>query len=139
MSGAGETPRILQVLETCLYVEDIPRARRFYQEVLGLVCVGEEARRHVFFRVGPGVLLLFRAQATRATTSVPPHGASGAGHVCLRIPSGSYEPWKRRLLGHGLAIEQETVRPRGRSFYFRDPDGNSLELAEEDIWPPEVV
>ncbi len=138
MSGSGETPRVLQVLETCLYVGDIERAQRFYEEILGLTCVGKEAKRHIFFRVGPGVLLLFRAEATLVTTTVPPHGAAGPGHVCLRIPSGSYDPWKRRLLAHGLAIEQEAVWPRGRSFYFRDPDGNSLELAEEDIWPTEA-
>jgi catechol 2,3-dioxygenase-like lactoylglutathione lyase family enzyme len=127
------------VLETCLYVTDVQRARAFYGTVLGLSCVGQEPDRHVFFRVGPGVLLLFRAEATRITESVPAHGALGPGHVCLRIPSGSYEAWKRRMAECGVAIEQEAAWPRGRSFYFRDPDGNSLELAEEDIWPPEAA
>jgi catechol 2,3-dioxygenase-like lactoylglutathione lyase family enzyme len=138
MPEPPSVPRILQVLETCLYVADIQRAREFYGTILGLACLGQEPDRHVFFRVGPGVLLLFRAEATRATTTVPAHGALGPGHVCLRISSGSYEAWKRRLIDRGVPIEQEAAWPRGRSFYFRDPDGNSLELAEEDIWPPEA-
>jgi catechol 2,3-dioxygenase-like lactoylglutathione lyase family enzyme len=39
-----------------------------------------------------------------------------------------------------VAIEQEMDWPRGgRSFYFRDPAGNSLELATPKIWGlPEV-
>ncbi|MBI4537854.1 MAG: VOC family protein [candidate division NC10 bacterium] len=138
MTEPGEAPKILHVLETCLYIKDIDRAERFYTGVLGLRWVGKEEERHVFFRVGPGVLLLFRAEATRITETVPAHGTTGPGHVCLRIPSGSYEAWKRRLAEAGIAIEQEVTWPRGRSFYFRDPDGNSLELAEEDIWPPEA-
>ena len=139
MNLPDKLPRIMQVLETCLYIEDIERAETFYGGVLGLRRVGREADRHVFFRVGPGVLLLFRAEATRITETVPAHGAAGPGHVCLRIPSGSYETWKRRLIDHGVSVEQEVAWPRGRSFYFRDPDGNSLELAEEDIWPPEAT
>lgn len=138
MRPTERPPSILQILETCLYVEDIGRAEAFYGEVLGLTCVGRESGRHVFFRVGPGVLLLFRAEATRVTESVPSHGAAGPGHVCFRIPSASYDLWKERLQAHDLTIEQEATWPRGRSFYFRDPDGNSLELAEEDIWPPEA-
>jgi hypothetical protein len=39
-----------------------------------------------------------------------------------------------------VAIEHEATWPRGgRSFYFRDPAGNSLELATPRIWGlPEV-
>ena len=34
-----------------------------------------------------------------------------------------------------MTIEQEVDWPRGgRSFYFRDPAGNSLELATPRIW-----
>ncbi|MEQ8788558.1 MAG: hypothetical protein RIC55_19770 [Pirellulaceae bacterium] len=27
---------------------------------------------------------------------------------------------------------------RGRSFYFHDPAGNVLEIADRDIWPSDV-
>jgi catechol 2,3-dioxygenase-like lactoylglutathione lyase family enzyme len=138
MPEPNHAPRILHILETCLYVRDITRAEEFYGRLLGLTAVGKEEDRHIFFRVGPGMLLLFRAEATRTSETVPPHGAEGPGHVCLRIPAGSYAAWMERLREAGIAVEQEVRWPRGRSFYFRDPDGNSLELAEEDIWPQEI-
>lgn len=135
MSGPDHAPRIAGILETILYVTDIERAERFYGEILGLKQIGKEAGRHVFFRVGSGVLLLFRADVTRQAESVPPHGADGQVHVCLTTSPADYEPWKLRLRHHGIAIEQEIVWPRGLSFYFRDPDGNLLEVANADIWP----
>jgi catechol 2,3-dioxygenase-like lactoylglutathione lyase family enzyme len=135
VSTSNEAPRITGVLETALYVDDIDRAEQFYGEVLGLRQVGKEAGRHVFFRVGAGVLLLFRAASTRVTVSLPPHGADGPGHVCLTTDPTDYEPWKARLRERGVVIEHETVWERGRSFYFRDPDGNVLEVANADIWP----
>jgi catechol 2,3-dioxygenase-like lactoylglutathione lyase family enzyme len=81
------------------------------------------------------VLLLFRAERTRHSASVPPHGADGEIHVCFTIAPEEYEAWKARIRNHGIAIAQEIEWPAGRSFYFRDPDGNLLELANADIWP----
>ncbi len=137
MSSAHAAPRITGILETVLYVADIEQAERFYRDVMGLTQVGKEAGRHVFFRVGSGVLLLFRAEETRQPGSLPPHGADGEIHVCFTTSSAEYEPWKARIRKHGIPILQETEWPRGRSFYFRDPDGNLLELANADIWPSE--
>lgn len=135
MCPASQPPQITGILETVLYVDDIDRAERFYREVMSLTRIGKEPGRHVFFRVGSGVLLLFRAERTRQTTSLPPHGADGEIHVCFTVASAEYETWKQRIREHGLAILQETEWPAGRSFYFRDPDGNLLELANADIWP----
>jgi catechol 2,3-dioxygenase-like lactoylglutathione lyase family enzyme len=134
---ANPGPRITGILETVLYVADIERAERFYRDVMGLTQVGKEAGRHVFFRVGTGVLLLFRAEETRQSGNLPPHGADGEIHVCFTTSPAEFELWKTRIQHHGIAILQETEWPRGRSFYFRDPDGNLLELANADIWPPE--
>lgn len=137
MDPARPSPRITGILETVLYVADVDRAERFYRDVMGLTQIGKEPGRHVFFRVGSGVLLLFRAQTTRQAGSLPPHGADGEIHVCFTTSPAEYARWKPRIQEHGIAILQETEWAQGRSFYFRDPDGNLLELANADIWPPE--
>ncbi len=135
MGPAELPPRIRGILETVLYVADVDRAERFYCDVMALRPIGKEAGRHVFFRVGSGVLLLFRADSTRRSGTLPPHGADGEIHVCFTTSPDEYDAWKNRIRDHGIIIEQETEWPRGRSFYFRDPDGNLLELANADIWP----
>jgi catechol 2,3-dioxygenase-like lactoylglutathione lyase family enzyme len=132
---AGEMPGITGILETVLYVADIDRAERFYRDVMGLKPIGKQPDRHVFFRVGSGVLLLFRAERTRRSATVPPHGAAGEIHVCFTISPEAYDTWKEKIHGCGIAVEQETEWPAGRSVYFRDPDGNLLELVNADIWP----
>src|SRR5690606_27116975 len=94
-----------------------------------------------------GVVLLFHAQATEtppapgARFPVPPHGARGPGHLCFRAEAGEIDAWKKTLAAKGVAIEAEIEWPPfgdadtgGRSIYFRDPAGNSLECAEPAIW-----
>jgi catechol 2,3-dioxygenase-like lactoylglutathione lyase family enzyme len=66
---------------------------------------------------------------------VPAHGAEGPGHACFAVAEDEMDGWKARLAAAGIAIEHEQDWPRGgRSFYFRDPAGNSLELATPRIW-----
>jgi catechol 2,3-dioxygenase-like lactoylglutathione lyase family enzyme len=132
---ADEPPRITGILETVLYVADLDRAERFYSDVMALKQIGKEPGRHVFFRVGTGVLLLFHAARTRRSEHLPSHGADGEIHVCFTVAPAEYEAWKRRVEDRGVGIQKEIAWPVGRSFYFRDPDGNLLELADADIWP----
>lgn len=137
-SGArgASVPHIEGILETALYVDDLERAERFYRDLFGFPQIGKAPGRHVFFRVGAGVLLLFRAEETQKGGTTPPHGATGAGHLAFAIGHGEYAAWKEHVTRHGIPIEQEvTWGSGGRSFYFRDPDGNSLELATPDTWP----
>jgi len=132
---ADEPPRITGILETVLYVADLDRAERFYRDVMGLKQIGKESDRHVFFRVGTGVLLLFYAERTRRSSTLPPHGADGEIHVCFTVAPDEYDAWRRRVRDRQVAVQKEITWPVGRSFYFRDPDGNLLELADADIWP----
>src|SRR3954453_3420117 len=76
---------IQQIVETALYVDDLDRARAFYTDWLGLGVIGREVGRHVFFRVGDGVLLLFNARETIKGEILTPHGAVGPGHVAFGI------------------------------------------------------
>lgn len=134
-AGAQAPPALGHVLETVLYVDDLDRAAWFYGEVLGL----EEASRRpglfLFYRLDRAMLLLFRADAARHSTSVPPHGADGAGHLALACPDDGLDAWRLRLEAAGIAIEHEARWPGGgRSLYVRDPADNSVELAAPSIW-----
>lgn len=127
------------VLETALYARDLAAAEGFYGGVLGLSVVVREAGRHVFFRCGAGMLLVFDPQASRRPSGgslpVPVHGAEGAGHACFAVPGDRLDEWRRRLEAAGLAIEADFRWPHGaRSLYIRDPAGNSIELAEPALW-----
>ena len=127
------------ILETALYVDDLDRAEQFYGSVLGLELISKMPGRHVFFRCGEGVLLLFNAAVTRVALKgslpVPTHGSSGEGHACFRASSDEMDGWIIRLREQGVEIESDFIWPGGgRSVYFRDPSGNSLEFGEPKIW-----
>jgi catechol 2,3-dioxygenase-like lactoylglutathione lyase family enzyme len=128
------------ILETALYVDDLGKAEQFYGSVLGLELISIVPERNLFFRCGDGVLLLFNAAATRVPLQgllpVPTHGASGQGHVCFRSSSAEMDLWIVHLRNQGVEIEADFIWPSsgGRSIYFRDPSGNSLEFGEPKIW-----
>lgn len=129
------------ILESALYVADLDAAEAFYAGVLGLERIAKVDGRHVFFRCGSGILLLFQPEATMvppaadARLPVPPHGAHGQGHLCFSASADELDRWKTHLEARGVAIEAEFEWPQGgRSVYFRDPSGNSLEFAESRIW-----
>ena len=128
------------MLETALYAKDLDGVEAFYEGILGLSKITRAANRHVFFRCGPGVLLIFNPDETvkppaPGALQVPPHGTKGAGHACFRVSAGNIDAMAARLTEAGIAIESEVHWPNGgRSIYFRDPEGNSLECAEARIW-----
>ena len=88
------------ILESALYVDDLKAAEQFYGRVLGLELITRAEGRHVFFRCGSGVLLLFNAGATavppapEAKLPVPPHGARGPGHLCFAASAEEIDRWK---------------------------------------------
>lgn len=127
-----------KILETCLYVNDLERAKEFYTRVLGLEFHAEVPGRHIFFRCGDSMFLLFDPSATSQPhpgMEVPLHGATGPGHCCFTLTESNLESWRSHLHKQGVSIEQEIVWPQGGvSLYFRDPDGNSLELASRRVW-----
>jgi catechol 2,3-dioxygenase-like lactoylglutathione lyase family enzyme len=125
-----------RILETCLYVDDMAAARRFYAEVLGLMVVEEQAGRHLFLRCGQQMLLLFIADACSMPGGMlPVHGARGPGHLAFAATDEELVTWREQLERSGIAIETSIDWPHGgRSLYFRDPAGNSLEFATPRMW-----
>jgi catechol 2,3-dioxygenase-like lactoylglutathione lyase family enzyme len=133
-------PALAGVLETALYAEDLDAAEAFYSGILGLQKISRGGNRHVFYRCGPGVLLIFNSEETvkphePGALPVPPHGTKGQGHVCFRVDGNEIGAMAERLKAAGVDIEADFHWPNGgRSIYFRDPAGNSLECAEPRIW-----
>ena len=129
------------LVETCLSVADLPRARDFYQKLFGYQVMNSDAR-FCAFNVGVGqVLLLFlRGSDPHGSVlsfgTIPPHGTSGAAHVGFGVPAESLAAWRNRLTEHGVAVESTFAWPSGgTSIYFRDPDGNLLEFLTPGVWP----
>lgn len=95
-------PPILGTLESALYVPDLAAAEAFYGDLIGLPVVTRAEGRHVFFRVGEGVLLVFNPAETEVPGGnpdlpVPPHGMRGQGHYCFAVPPEALDLWRQRM------------------------------------------
>ncbi|MCX7645464.1 MAG: VOC family protein [Rhodobacteraceae bacterium] len=134
---------IAGVLEAAVYAGDLDAAEDFYGTILGLERIVRAGNRHVFFRAGPTVVLVFNPDETARPAAnpalpVPAHGATGPGHICFSVPDGvRLDALAARLERQGVAIEADFRWPNGaRSVYVRDPAGNSVEFAEPRLWDP---
>ena len=123
-----------------LYAKDLAAAEGFYRDALGMEPFAKVGGRHLFYRCGDQVMLVFNPDATKVPPApgalpVPPHGMEGEGHVCFRAAAAQIDEWRGVLEAKGVAIEADFEWPGGgRSIYFRDPAGNCLEFAEPRIW-----
>lgn len=135
-------PQLLSILETALYVDDLDRADAFYTSVMGLPRLFADDRMRAFDVNRASVLLLFRRGATTEPVKtgggiIPPHDATGQIHMAFAIRPEDLAAWRGHLREYGIAIEGTSDwQLGGHSLYFRDPDGNMLEVATTPgLWP----
>jgi catechol 2,3-dioxygenase-like lactoylglutathione lyase family enzyme len=134
-------PRISQILETSLYVDDLQRARSFYERIFGFATMFCDDRMCAMEVPGEQVLLLFRHGMTDTPApvpggTIPPHHGRGALHLAFAIPLRALSSWRDHLVHHEVTVESTIGWPGGgTSLYFRDPDGHSLEVATPGLWP----
>jgi catechol 2,3-dioxygenase-like lactoylglutathione lyase family enzyme len=119
-----------------LTVADVDRTLDFYRRALGAEVLYEE-----LWRAGKIPVVILQLGASRlsihaAAKPAAPHAEAptpGSADVCFRW-DGSLAEAARQLAAAGVAVELGPVpRPAadgkpGASLYFRDPDGNLLEL-----------
>lgn len=123
------------LLEASIYGPDLDALRRFYTSLFGFPVIVDSPGRMVALRCGTTALLLFDPEVTQQGGLHPPHGTTGPGHVAFVIGDDELDDWRAQLAAHGVAIEKEiSWQEGGTSIYFRDPAGNSVELAPPTIW-----
>jgi catechol 2,3-dioxygenase-like lactoylglutathione lyase family enzyme len=140
-SAPARAPALNGVLDTALYVDNLEFAEEFYGSILGLPKIFSVPGRQLVFRCEDGVLLIFDPKQTQRDQMIinggalPLHGTHGVGHMAFRVPKERLNQWREHFRANRVTIESEISWPNGaHSIYFRDPAGNSLELATPDIW-----
>lgn len=124
--------KVTRILETALYAEDLEAAEAFYGRVLGLEVHSRVPGRHVFFRSGEGMFLIFNPNQTEKEDF--PHGCRGSGHVAWAVSDEELSAWRLWLEKAGVAVRDFLWPNGGCSLYFSDPAGNSLELVTPRPW-----
>jgi catechol 2,3-dioxygenase-like lactoylglutathione lyase family enzyme len=133
-------PKLNAVLETALYVDDLPRAKAFYEGSLGLSVLFANGRMCAFDVGGKSVLLTFLRGASAEPMhtpggTIPGHDGTGPLHMGFAVSAEELPAWEERLREQGIPVESRTTWSRGgTSLYFRDPDGHLLELATPGLW-----
>jgi catechol 2,3-dioxygenase-like lactoylglutathione lyase family enzyme len=133
-------PSIAGILESSLYVADVGRSARFYQDLFGFDELARDERLCALGVGGRQVLLIFQKDGSREAVRtggghLPPHFGSGQLHVAFAIAAPEFEAWRKTLADKGIAVESIITWPRGgRSLYFRDLDGHLVELATPGVW-----
>jgi catechol 2,3-dioxygenase-like lactoylglutathione lyase family enzyme len=127
-------PKTDGILESSLYVSDVPRSIRFYEDTFGFRVISEFGERGCAMHSGTRqVLLLFKKGASRTIQS--PHDGDGELHVAFAIPTAELPDWESWLQTKGIAVEEKRKWELGGwSLYFRDPDRHLIELATPGTW-----
>jgi catechol 2,3-dioxygenase-like lactoylglutathione lyase family enzyme len=123
-----------------LTVADVERTIEFYARTLGAELLYEELWRAGRLPVAILQLGASRLSLHAAAKPAQPHARApspGSADVCFRW-DGPLAEAAARLAAAGVAVEEGPVpRPAadgqaGASLYFRDPDGNLLEVLSTD-------
>ena len=112
---------------TVAFVRDMAAMRRFYEDVLRFALIRELSA----YEVGSNVLALATPGMIPNDVATPKGSASL--QRAFRVPPPDVDRCAAELAQHGVAIvSKPTDRPFGhRTLFFRDPDGNLLEIYAE--------
>ena len=137
MSSDRETstpPKTDGILESSLYVVDVTRSARFYEQIFGFHIISDFGKRGCAMQAGPRhVLLLFTKGGSRHIQS--PHDGDGELHIAFAIDAAGLAAWETWLAQNGIAVEEKRTWDRGGcSLYFRDPDRHLLEVVTPGVW-----
>ena len=119
-----ERPTHAGLRHLALNVRRLDEMKRFYTDVLGFAVEWEPDGDNIYLSSGTDNLALHRAPSL-------PAGPSALDHLGLIVHrSEDVDGWASFLESQGVVLDARprTHRDGARSCYFRDPDGNKIQI-----------
>ena len=131
-----ERPTHQGLRHLALNARDLDAMKRFYVELLGFAVEWEPDADNIYLSSGIDNLALHRVLIKAGTSitagSSPAQGSSPAlDHLGLIVRAADdVDRWAAFLESRGVVIDAKprTHRDGARSCYFKDPDGNSIQI-----------
>ena len=116
---------------TVIFVRDMASMRRFYEEVLCFPLLRELSPTWIEYRVGENTLAL--SKPGRIASDLPTPTGSAALQLAFKVGIVQVDQCADELVRQGIdLLSPPTDQAFGhRTLFFRDPDGNLLEVFAE--------
>jgi len=116
---------------TVIFVRDMGAMRRFYEDILGLSLLRELSPSWIEYRIGDNTLALARPRLTAADAPTP--NGSASLQLAFKVSALEVDQCADELVRRGVdLLSPPTDQTFGhRTLFFRDPDGNLLEMFAE--------
>jgi catechol 2,3-dioxygenase-like lactoylglutathione lyase family enzyme len=113
---------------TVIFVRDMAAMRRFYEDVLGFPLLRELSPGWIEYRVGGNTLAL--ATPSRTAADAPTPNGTASLQLAFRVSVAQVDQCADELVRQGVELlSPPTDQAFGhRTLFFRDPDGNLLEV-----------
>lgn len=138
-AGANERPRasgsafraVRAIDYTIIFVRDMAAMCRFYEDVLGFARSRELSPSWIEYRIGENTLALARPSRTAGDAPIPDSSASL--QLAFKVSAPEVDQCADELVRKGvMLVSPPTNQGFGhRTLFFRDPDGNLLEVFAE--------
>ena len=112
---------------TVIFVRDMTAMRAFYEDILGFPLL-REFTGWFEYQIGPNTLALARPSRTKSDAPLPK--GSAALQLAFKVSPSEVDACADELVRKGVSLlSPPTDQPFGhRTLFFRDPDGNLLEV-----------
>ena len=130
--NSGSAFRAIRAIDyTVVFVRDMAAMRRFYEDILGFPLLRELSPSWIEYRVGENTLTL--ASPSRTAADAPTPNGSASLQLAFKVSASEVDQCADELVRQGVnLLSPPTDQVFGhRTLFFRDPDGNLLEVFAE--------